>query len=209
VSQCGCAAQARGDLGHERRRQREESVDVLIVTAVKEEWDAILAVETGAAPGSQWKTRRDSTGAYVAERDFTAGGGVLRVAVVQGFGMGRELAVIAAAPLLERHPEIRCLAMCGVCATLKLWDVAIGRLVRSFRGHQGWVLSVAFSPEGRLALRGSRDNTLSLWDSSTGRNVGTFTGDAGFSCVAWDAYSSRVMAGDVLGRVHLFAVRAT
>ena len=29
-------------------RQSEEQTDVLIVTAVKDEWDAVLAVDTGA-----------------------------------------------------------------------------------------------------------------------------------------------------------------
>lgn len=111
------------------QRGPEAQVDVLIVTAVKDEWDAVLAVGTGATAGSTWETRTEGKGPEVSYRDFMTEWGVLRIAVVQAFGMGREQAAIAAAPLLERHPEIRCLAMCGVCAgrrgLVELGDVII------------------------------------------------------------------------------------
>ena len=47
--------------------------------------------------------------------------------------------------------------------TLKLWDIATGREIRTFTGHAGSVRSVAFSPDGRYALSGG-GNTLKLWD---------------------------------------------
>ncbi len=52
--------------------------------------------------------------------------------------------------------------------TLKLWDVATGKEIRTFVGHTSTVDSVAFSPDGRTALSGSGDRTLKLWDV-TGR----------------------------------------
>jgi WD40 repeat protein len=57
--------------------------------------------------------------------------------------------------------------------TLKLWEVATGREVRTFIGHTGRVLSVALSADGRYALSGSQDQTLRLWDVATGREVRT------------------------------------
>jgi hypothetical protein len=36
--------------------------------------------------------------------------------------------------------------------TLKLWDVATGRELRTFSGHSDKVASVAFSPDGRTAV---------------------------------------------------------
>lgn len=101
---------------------------MLIVTAVKDEWDAVLAVDTAATLGTSWDVLGGTAGLEVRYRDFVVEGGELRIAVVQALGMGREQAVIAAAPLLARHPEIRCLAMCGVCAGRRD-DVALGDVI--------------------------------------------------------------------------------
>src|SRR3954447_16926800 len=38
--------------------------------------------------------------------------------------------------------------------------------------HEGKVLSVAFSPDGKAVLTGSADNTARLWDASTGQPIG-------------------------------------
>ena len=53
--------------------------------------------------------------------------------------------------------------------TVKLWDAASGKLVRSFKGHSDEVSSVAFSPDGRQVLSGSADGTVKLWDAASGQ----------------------------------------
>jgi nucleoside phosphorylase len=104
-----------------------EHADVLIVTAVKDEWDAVLAVDTGAKPGSTWEKHTGSIGLEVAFREFATEAGILRVAVTQALGMGGANAVIASAQLLKDY-DVRCLAMCGVCAGHR-GDVALGDVI--------------------------------------------------------------------------------
>ncbi|KIJ24228.1 hypothetical protein M422DRAFT_84593, partial [Sphaerobolus stellatus SS14] len=41
-----------------------------------------------------------------------------------------------------------------------------------FLGHQDWVPSVAFSPDGTKILSASVDKTVQIWDTSTGQNLG-------------------------------------
>jgi WD40 repeat protein len=41
-------------------------------------------------------------------------------------------------------------------------------------GHPGEVFSVAFSPDGKLALSGGFDKTLKLWEIATGRELRSF-----------------------------------
>jgi nucleoside phosphorylase len=134
--------------------------DVLIVTAVPDEWDAVLAVDTGAAPGSAWE-KDTASGQEVAYRDFTTDTGILRVAVVQALGMGREEAVMTATSLLERRPGIRCLAMCGVCAGRR-GEVALGDVIiadRTWPYDQGKV-KVSADDQGQLVERFQGDMDL-------------------------------------------------
>jgi WD40 repeat protein len=41
--------------------------------------------------------------------------------------------------------------------TIKLWDLALHKNVQTLKGHTAKVLSVAFSPDGRLLASGGYD----------------------------------------------------
>jgi len=49
----------------------------------------------------------------------------------------------------------------------------------TLKGHEHFVRSVTFSPDGRHILSGSRDKTLKLWDLKTGNCLRTFAGHDG------------------------------
>ena len=78
--------------------------------------------------------------------------------------------------------------------TLKLWDVATGRLLRTFEGHRYTIESVAFSPNGAQVLSGSLD--LKLWNAATGTVIRTFRGhSAQVNSVAFSPDGKRVLSG--------------
>src|SRR5580704_4624423 len=112
-----------------------QHLDVLIVTAVPDEYAAVLAVDTGALADRPWEARTASTRLEISVRPFVAaGGGVLWIAVTQALGMGGANAVIAAAELIPQH-GVRCLAMCGVCAGRR-GEVALGDVIVADRMWQ-------------------------------------------------------------------------
>jgi len=57
--------------------------------------------------------------------------------------------------------------------TLRLWELASGRFVRSFEGHEHSVTRVAISPDGQFACSFSWGK-LRVWDMASGRCVRTF-----------------------------------
>jgi WD40 repeat protein len=59
-----------------------------------------------------------------------------------------------------------------------LWDAETGQEIRTLSGHTDWVYFVAFSPDGKRVLTGSRDCTAKLWDAETGQVIRTFSGHA-------------------------------
>ena len=54
-----------------------------------------------------------------------------------------------------------------------LRQVADGRPIRSFIGHNGWVVSLDFSPDGKTLASSSCDCRAKLWDVDTGQCIHT------------------------------------
>jgi WD40 repeat protein/serine/threonine protein kinase len=68
---------------------------------------------------------------------------------------------------------------------LYLWDAATGKPLFLLRGHEDWVTSVAFSPDGGRLLTASWDHTARIWDVATGQELRALKDDStGSLCTA-------------------------
>ncbi|MDB5478983.1 MAG: repeat, subgroup [Caulobacteraceae bacterium] len=75
-------------------------------------------------------------------------------------------------------PDGRVLASASWDNTVKLWDLASGRELRTLSGHTDLVSSVAISPDGKRLASASRDHKIKLWDMATGLELQTLSGHA-------------------------------
>ena len=75
-------------------------------------------------------------------------------------------------PIIGVSPDSRTVVMRDY-GTLRLWDSETGEPRGApLPGHADEVTSVAFSPDGKTLVSGSRDKTLRLWDAETGQPRG-------------------------------------
>ena len=59
---------------------------------------------------------------------------------------------------------------------VKLWDVVMGREIRTFTGHDAFVSSAVYSPDERFLLSCGMDKKIILWDAMDGKQIKTFNG---------------------------------
>ncbi len=52
--------------------------------------------------------------------------------------------------------------------TCLLWDIASGRVIKTFKGHSASINAVSITPDGSRAISASDDKTCILWDLKTG-----------------------------------------
>jgi WD40 repeat protein len=68
-------------------------------------------------------------------------------------------------------PDGKQLATASFDRSVRLWDVATGKAIRTLAGHQDLVLGVAVRPDGKQLASASADKTARIWDPATGKEL--------------------------------------
>jgi RNA polymerase sigma factor (sigma-70 family) len=76
-----------------------------------------------------------------------------------------------------------------------VWDVTSGKSFDLTGGHEGELLSIAFSPDGKRVVTGSGDRTARVWDAHNGKELGKFAGDLSFGHALALSPNGKLVAG--------------
>ena len=106
---------------------------------------------------------------------------------------------------LTFSPNGQLLASASNDGSLKLWEVASGRLVWSSRDSSD-VNRLSFSPDGLVLAGAGHDSMVYLWHVASGRLLQTLPHQSPVAAVVWSPNGRLLVSGDRDGYVRLWAV---
>ncbi|GAB1542532.1 hypothetical protein NUACC21_52060 [Scytonema sp. NUACC21] len=91
--------------------------------------------------------------------------------------------------------------------TIKLWDLATGEEIHTFKGHSYSVNSIAFTSDGKILASGSSDHTIKLWNMETKREIRTLRGHSKeVTSVAFSPDNKTLASGSADGSINIWQV---
>jgi WD40 repeat protein/tRNA A-37 threonylcarbamoyl transferase component Bud32 len=93
----------------------------------------------------------------------------------------------------------------GACmdGTVRVWDLAPGKEIATFKAHEKYATALAFTPDGRRVLTGGDDRVVKVWED--GRLIRAYDGHtAGITAAALAPDGTRLASGDASGVVKLW-----
>jgi WD40 repeat protein len=103
-------------------------------------------------------------------------------------------------------PDGKFLVTASFDNTLKLWETATGKEVRTYggaTGHTKQVISVAFNHDGSMIASGSTDNTLKVWDVPVSAPIRSFKASDAVQAVALSPDGLKLAIGGKDGSLKL------
>jgi serine/threonine protein kinase/WD40 repeat protein len=135
-------------------------------------WDAATGAKLTMWGGHQapvWTVSASPDGRWIASGDEDG------IAILRDGETGeiiRTLSHPALVTLVAFSPDSQILLTTDEHSIIRLWDVASGQEIRQLTGHNGFVVFVDFSPDGRYLVSSSGgDGNIFVWDLTIGEII--------------------------------------
>jgi WD40 repeat protein len=102
-------------------------------------------------------------------------------------------------------PDGKSLVSGDSSGVIRLWEVASAKVKRQFKNGEGTILSMAFSPDGRLVAAGGM-MPLRIWSLEDGKELRTFKRDAEIQAVAWSRDGKYVVSAGLEEKIRVRAM---
>jgi WD40 repeat protein len=99
--------------------------------------------------------------------------------------------------------------MRGDDTSIRLWDTATARPIKSLAGHPGGVVNVAFSKDAKLLASSGRDGVINIWDLASGKSLHQIADQGqgqGANSLAFSADAKMLASGNYDKIIHLWDV---
>jgi serine/threonine protein kinase/WD40 repeat protein len=136
----------------ERMLADDRPVDQL---AFSRDGKQVLAVQSGNQRGGTFAGTRDETRCWAAVFAVETGEELRSWEALRRERGWRSSAL---------SPDGQWVASGGQDGLIRLWDVATGRELAHWEGHEAGVTVLTFHPDGKTLISGSKDGTLKLWN---------------------------------------------
>lgn len=105
-------------------------------------------------------------------------------------------------------PDGKLMASGGHGETVRVWEVATGREVGRFEGHDTYICKIAFSPDGETIASGDLDGIVRLWRIADGRQIhASKLGRLGIDALLWMPDGETLFAFNRGGEIPIHRLR--
>ncbi|MEO8648003.1 MAG: caspase family protein [Acidobacteriota bacterium] len=145
----------------------------------------ILAIVAFAAASLYWTA--DNNGTAARSHTPATENSTPRIVVQSGHNKAVTTAVFG--------PDGRYIATGSGDNTVRIWETAAGRELRSLSGHSGAITALVWSSDGKQLASAGFDRTLRIWNVKDGAQLSMLSGDAIFRTIVFSPDGRKIACG--------------